>query len=157
MIKEKNLQERLHYIPTGRYARYVKVLGNNYVTDTETFIPVVHHLRLMKTCLDRYYTVFPFAKNSPYTPYVDRKLGQLTAAGIIEHWFSNMTVKYGKSYMAELFDGTSMRRSQGQPLQLSNVIGAFYLLGAGLVVSGVVFLLELYIYNRRVKIVRTRH
>lgn len=153
MIEEKDLSERLEYIPKGHYARYVKILGNNYVTDTETFAPLANQLRLMKTCVDNYYTVFPFAKNSPYTAFVNRKIAQFTDAGIIDHWFNLMTIKYGKSYMAGLFDKNREKTSaETQSLVLNNVVGGFYLLGIGLTVSAVAFIFELYLYNRRQRV-----
>ena len=96
---------------------FLQVLGNKYVTDTETISSMAHHLRLMKSCIDNYYTVFPFSKNSPLTPYVNNKVTQLTSAGIIEHWFDMMTVKYGKSYMAEFFDNRVLG-SEAKPLKI---------------------------------------
>lgn len=118
------------------------------MTDTETISSMAHHLRLMKSCIDNYYTVFPFSKNSPLTPYVNNKVTQLTSAGIIEHWFDMMTVKYGKSYMAEFFDNRVLG-SEAKPLKIRNVVGAFYLLGIGLIVSGVAFLAEIFVYRRK--------
>lgn len=114
---------------------------------------MAHHLRLMKTCIDRVFTVFPFSKNSPYTSYVNRKLGQYTDAGIIEHWFNLMRIKYGKAYMAGLFDKNNLRqKSDSKSLEFQNVIGAFYLLGTGLVISLVAFILELHVHNRKMRL-----
>ena len=127
----------------------MKVLGNNYVTDTETFPTMAHHLRLMKTCIDNYYTVFPFSRNSPYKKYVDHKLGHFRDSGVIEHWFSLMTDKYGEKYMAEFFDKNFARsKSEVAPLTFDNVVGAFYLLGIGLSLAGVVFVIELFVAQR---------
>lgn len=149
MIVEKTLEERVEYIPTGRYARYVKILGNNYVTDTETFAPVAHHLRLMKSCIDKPYTVFPFSKNSPYPRYVNRKLGMLMSSGITDHWFNLMSINYGKSYMAGLFDKNHVKqRTEMLSLEVKNVIGAFYLLGIGLTLAFIAFICEIIVYRR---------
>lgn len=137
----------------SQYPKFSQILGNNYVTDTETFSSMAHHLRLMKTCIDRVFTVFPFSKNSPYTSYVNRKLGQYTDAGIIEHWFNLMRIKYGKAYMAGLFDKNNLRqKSDSKSLEFQNVIGAFYLLGTGLVISFVAFILELHVHNRKMRL-----
>lgn len=130
-----------------------QILSNSYVTDTETFSSLAHHLRLMKTCVDEHYTVFPFGRNSPYKEYVNRKLGQYTDAGIVQHWFSLMGIKHGKSYMAGLFDKNNAKvRSEARSLEFKNVIGAFYLLGVGLLISMVAFIWELYSHTKRMRL-----
>lgn len=119
------------------------------MTDTETFSSMAHHLRLMRTCIDNFYTVFPFSRNSPYKRYVDEKLGMFRDAGIIEHWFSLMTTKYGQQYMTEFFDkNVAKKKTEAVPLKLDNVVGAFYLLGIGLGLAVIAFIFELLIYKR---------
>lgn len=128
------------------------MLSNNYVTDTETFQELAHQLRLMKTCYSKFYTVFPFPKYSPYTRYVNDQLGRYIDAGIVDYWFKLMSIKHGKSYMARFFDKKEyFERNSPTPLKLSNVIGAFILLGCGLGLSTIVYLLELFVWNRRSK------
>ena len=110
---------------------------------------MAHHLRLMRTCVDNFYTVFPFYKNSPYKRYVDGKMSRFRDAGIIEHWFSLMTTKYGENYMEGFFDkNVAKRKTEAVPLKLENVVGAFYLLGIGLGLAAVVFIIELLINKR---------
>ena len=107
---------------------------------------MAHHLRLMRTCIDNFYTVFPFSRNSPYKRYVDEKLGMFRDAGIIEHWFSLMTTKYGENYITEFFDkNVAKKASEVRPLTIDNIVGAFYLLAAGLGISCLVFILELIV------------
>lgn len=103
----------------------------------------------MRTCVDNYYTVFPFGKNSPYKPYVDRKLDQFTNAGIINYWFKLMTIKFGRSYMPGLFDKNNVKENtEKTSLSLSNLIGAFYVLGIGHILALIVFILEKVVHKR---------
>lgn len=149
MREERDLGERLEHIPSGRYARYVKVLGNDYVTDTETFAEAAQYLRLMRSCVDRYYSVFPFIRNSPFPQWANRRLALLRDSGIVNHWFRLMSIKYGQSYMAGLLDEhQGRRRSERTALELANVIGAFYLLGLGLLLSTLVFCAEVLVQRR---------
>ena len=67
MIPEEHFQDKSVRLAKGNYAAFVKVLSNNYVTDTEELVEYVNMLRLMKTCLLRYYSVFILQRHSPYT------------------------------------------------------------------------------------------
>lgn len=107
----------------------------------------------MKSCVNTYYTVFAFVKNSPYSRYVNDELGRYIDSGIVDYWFRLMTIKRGKSYMRALFDEDEhhAEKTEPKPLQISNVIGAFYLLGVGLSLSTIVFTFEIYVHKRRIR------
>lgn len=103
----------------------------------------------MKSCTSTYYTVFAFVKNSPYTRYVNDKLGRYIDSGIFNYWFRLMSIQRGKSYMRALFEEDTKKETEPKSLKFSNVIGAFYVLAFGLLISTIVFLLEIYVHKKR--------
>lgn len=111
--------------------------------DTETIANYSSRYRLMKTCVSEYFTVFPFDKKSPYVRYFNMKLGRFAQAGIINYWLSMMSTRYGQSYMRSFWDkGVESQGSDPKPLKIENFIGAFFVLGIGLGLAFVVFLIE---------------
>lgn len=118
--------------------------------DTETITNYSHHFRLMKSCVNEYYTVFPFDKKSPYTRYFNMKLGRFAQAGIIKYWLGMMSTKYGKSFMRSFFEkDKKVVTIDPKPYNMGNFVGAFYVLGIGLSIAMGVFLIELYVHKRR--------
>lgn len=73
---EATKDDRYKKLSTGKYAKMVKRLSSNFVTDTESFGNLTSKLKLMKQCLREYYTVFAFQKNSVFTKLFDQKLSQ---------------------------------------------------------------------------------
>uniref|UniRef100_A0A3F2ZDC6 Ionotropic glutamate receptor C-terminal domain-containing protein n=1 Tax=Lutzomyia longipalpis TaxID=7200 RepID=A0A3F2ZDC6_LUTLO len=144
---EKNHTDEVNRIASGKYAKFVKILSNKFITDTETFPNHTHYLRIMKQCISRYYTVLLLKKNSPYTSFVSSLIPRYIEGGFISHWFTEMNTKYGKSYMNALFDDQIKQFADTKGLQMANLLGAFYLLGLGLTVAFVVSLLELRYYQ----------
>lgn len=146
---EKDLEERHRNLQTGRYARFVKTLNNKYVMDTETIANYTSQLRLMKSCVNEYFTVFPFDKKSPYTRYFNMKLGRLKEAGIIRYWLGLMAPK---SYMRSLVEEENKAVAvEPKPLNLGQFSGSFYVLGIGLGLALLSFLGELYVHKRSVR------
>lgn len=118
--------------------------------DTETIANYSSRYRLMKKCVNEYYTVFPFDKKSPYTRYFNMKLGRFAQAGIVKYWLSLMNTKYGKSYMRSFFEKkVQVETVEPKPLNLGNFAGSFLVLGIGLGLATITFLAENYIYRRR--------
>lgn len=77
-------------------------------------------------------------------------LFRFTESGIIQHWFRNIEYPKGKSSVLQFFD-TTIERSNGQnALLLENMISGFYLLVVGLLISTVVFFIELYYKNLKI-------
>lgn len=124
---------------------FFQILSNNFVTDTDTFANHTSFLRLMRECVFKYYSVFSFRRRSPYTHYVSKEISKYIENGMTQFWLRQMNVKYGKSYMTALFD-THIDKLQKSPtpLELANLVGAFYLLGIGLLFALVTFLIELF-------------
>lgn len=111
--------------------------------DTETIANYSSYYRLMKTCVSEYFTVFPFDKKSPYVRYFNMKLGRFAQAGIINYWIGKMSTKYGQTYMRSFVEkGREPQTSDPTPLKIENFIGAFFVLGIGLGLASVVFLIE---------------
>lgn len=118
--------------------------------DTETIANYSTQYRLMKTCVNEYFTVFPFDKKSPYTRYFNMKLGRFTQAGIVKYWLSLMNTMYGKSFMRSFVEKSQDVASvEPKPLNVGNFMGAFYVLGIGSSLAFVVFLIEIYVHKRR--------
>lgn len=102
----------------------------------------------MKSCVNEYFTVFPFDKKSPYTRYFNMKIGRFTQAGIIKYWLGLMNTKYGKSYMRSFVEKSGKVTSvEPKPLRVDNFAGAFFVLGLGLGMAFVSFLSELYVHR----------
>lgn len=73
---EETIDDRYKKLSAGKYAKMVKRLSSNFVTDTESFGNLSSKLMLMKQCLREYYTVFAFQKNSVLTKLFDQKISQ---------------------------------------------------------------------------------
>lgn len=118
--------------------------------DTETIANYSAQYRLMKSCVNEYFTVFPFDKKSPYTRYFNMKLGRFTQAGIVTYWLSLMNTKYGKSFMRSFVEKNQQVTSiDPKPLNIGNFAGAFYVLGIGTAFAFVVLPIEIYIKHGR--------
>lgn len=120
--------------------------------DLETIGNYSHEYRLMKSCVNEYFTVFPFDKKSPYTRYFNMKLGRFTQAGIVEYWLSLMSTKYGKSFMRSFVDKRQIVTNiEPKPLKIGNFEGAFYVLGIGVGIAFIVFFIEIYVHKRNLR------
>lgn len=128
-----------------------QTLSNNYVMDTETIANYSAQYRLMKSCVNEYFTVFPFDKKSPYTRYFNMKLGRFTQAGIVKYWLSLMNTRYGKSFMRSFVEKQQVQSIDPRPLHLGNFMGAFYVLGIGLSIACVVLLIEIHVHKRQLR------
>ena len=118
--------------------------------DTETITNYTNHFRLMKSCVNEYFTVLPFDKKSPYTRYFNMKLGRFAQAGIIKYWLSLMSIKYDKSLTSSFFDKELKEsNTEPKPYNMGNFVGAFYVLGIGLSIALLVFLGEIFVHSKR--------
>lgn len=113
------------------------------MTETETFDDIAHELRLMKECLFQHFTVFGFQHHSPFKQIFDRQIARFLEAGILQNWFRDMTIKYGKSYMNHFFESNVARSNEPIVLTLEHVSGAFYFLIIGAIISTIVFGIEI--------------
>lgn len=132
----------------------LQTLSNNYVMDTETIANYSSQYRLMKSCVNEYYTVIPFDKKSPYTRYFNMKLGRFTQAGIVKYWLSLMSTMYGKSFMRAFFEKSqksSVQSTDPKPLNIGNFEGAFYVLAFGVSLAVVVLLIEIYVHKMQLR------
>lgn len=72
---EESTEKRLKHINTGKYGYIVTKLSNQYIANVplkneSKMIP----MRIMKSCLMKYFSTLAFAPQSPYCPYFTRKL-----------------------------------------------------------------------------------
>lgn len=74
---ESSAQSRARHIKSGTFGYMVTKLANNYISNIplkniEAFVP----MRLMKTCLIKYFTALAFEAHSPYSSYFSLKLAR---------------------------------------------------------------------------------
>lgn len=77
IVPESSVEERVQNIYSGKFAYFVKILSNKFITEfptnsTNTSLP----LRVMKNCMIHYYTTLGFPKQSPYRDYFSEKLAR---------------------------------------------------------------------------------
>lgn len=128
----------------------VVVLNKIFVCDWED---VPEHRRkyykLLKDCYLIEFTGFILPKYSPFTRKVEEVITRLTELGIIELAVRIILNDY-KKYQEGFFTNY-VYANQHLNINIENMVGAFLLLGAGLVISVVVFLLELIVHYIRTK------
>lgn len=74
-FQETNIQERINNLHTrNKYAIYVEVLFNIFVTNLNQLIDEALKMHLMKSCFFDHYTIFVLKKHSPYTAFINDKL-----------------------------------------------------------------------------------
>lgn len=76
-VRENSLVERMEHIESREYAYLTRIGGSNFVTD----IPFRNRsvnlpLRVMKSCVNHYYSVFAFSLQSPYRDYFTDRISQ---------------------------------------------------------------------------------
>lgn len=76
-VREKNLEERMAHIRSREYAYLTRIGGTNFVTDIPFRNRSVHlPLRVMRSCINHYYSVFAFSLQSPYRDYFTDRISQ---------------------------------------------------------------------------------
>lgn len=143
--------ELINDIEQRKCATLVKRLGLDYITDTERYESAADHLRCLKECINIYYIVFAMQKNSLYKDYINRKITVFLESGIIQYWQTSIIETYmNETYMNSFFDATSIALSDPEPLSVTHLIGAFFLLLIGYLLALIAFL------NEKFKIIRFR-
>lgn len=66
-------------------------------------------------------------------------------SGIIHHWMRHIDYPKGKHFMLQFFDKKFNRFPDHNPLSLENVLSGFFVLIVGLVISFIVFLVEVFV------------
>lgn len=73
--------------------------------------------------------------------------------GILLYWFNNIVSD--NSFIMDYYLKSPIEDNSFEPLNIEEVSGAFYLLGIGLTISFLIFLLEQLTYKLRHKIIGT--
>lgn len=135
--------EEYRTVDTKDFARIVKLIGKQYVTDTETFDDYKKtHLRLLKECLFEAYSTFAMQRHSRYSVFFNKILVQLNEHGFITHWYRESTINPRFSYMNNFFSSYIREHTDSDCLTISKLKGAFFVLGIGLVISLIAFIYE---------------
>ncbi|XP_071051060.1 uncharacterized protein [Onthophagus taurus] len=147
-VFETSMEERLQKIKGNSHGVMVKLLLEKYITDADFLDEYAkNHLKVLNDCVGIYYYVFIIKKNSPFKIIFDKKILELTERGIIKFWYSQVKILYGGGFLMNFF--TINVKNHHHSLKIINIIGAFYLLSIGLIISIVIFILEIIIYNLR--------
>ena len=160
-----------------KFAFFAKTLHNKWITDA-IWSDYADSLQLMKTCINSYFTSFAFAKQTAYRELFNRYIERLASkrdiladssktsnfcdrlseTGIVNQWFEDMAEGSG---MRRVIVNQNLSESlERLALSLENVSGAFYLIGLGLLLSTIVFFLEVVTFKvkqRSKKQRRTHH
>lgn len=131
-------------VETKDFARIVKLIGEKYVSDTETFDNYKKtHLRLLKECLLEPYNTFSFRGHSRYTAFFNKKLVKLNEHGFITYWYRQSTTHSRFSYMSNFFSSYVYQSFEHVRIPVRKLFGAFLLLTIGLASSLIVFFYEM--------------
>lgn len=131
-------------IDTKDFARVVKLIGQKYVSDTESFDEYKKtHLRLLKECIFNSYSSFVLRRHSKYTPFFNKMLMRLNEHGFITHWYRQSTINPRYSYMNNFFSSYVTESKEHVPLTVSKLKGAFLMLGVGLMLALLIFFCEI--------------
>lgn len=76
VVHEHSDEERMKNIQSGKFAYYTTTLTNKYIIRLPLYNTTRMPLRLMRSCLNRYYTVLAFPLLSPYMNFFTNKLLQ---------------------------------------------------------------------------------
>ncbi|XP_042868038.1 uncharacterized protein LOC122250597 [Penaeus japonicus] len=97
-------------------------------------------LHVMRECFLPFRIGMAMPKKAPYKPNFDRILTRVVEAGLVRKWFSDILFNSRKRGG----EGEGGDRS-GSALSFDNLQGAWLLLGSGLLIAVVSFLLELLV------------
>lgn len=132
------------------FARVVKLVGKEFVTDTEGFDEYRKtHLRILKECTFSPLTTFAFRKASRYTIYFNKMLMRLNEHGFTTHWYKQLTIGPDLAYMRNFFSTYVSEVFQREPLTIRQLQGAFLLLVIGLLVAFATFVWEIKKFNHK--------
>lgn len=128
---------------TKNFARLVKLIGQKYVTDTDTFDEYKKtHLRLLKECLFQSYSAFALQRYSKYTVFFNKMLMRLHEHGFITYWYWKSTINPRYSYMNNFFSSYESESIEHVSIAVPKLKGAFLMLGVGLLLALLVFFWE---------------
>lgn len=131
-------------VDTKDFARIVKLIGQKYVSDTDTFDEYKKtHLRLLKECLFQSYSTFVLRKYSRYVPFFNKMLMRLNEHGFITHWYKQSTINPRYNYMNNFFSSYVSESFGHVSINFSKLKGAFVMLGIGSVLALIAFVREI--------------
>jgi hypothetical protein len=143
---EMSQSDRENRIMQGRYAVFTKALSSAFVTETEMLSDKARNkLRLMKESMFTFYVAIGLCPNSPFKSHIDRNIMRLQDAGIVSYWQSLMIQELGYNYMSTFFEVGHNKNTDHSALSLNSMQGAFCVLGTGLALSCITWLLEIKI------------
>ncbi|GAB0094352.1 uncharacterized protein DMENIID0001_096400 [Sergentomyia squamirostris] len=135
-----------------KYAQTVSIQDNRYVIEAERFENFSPGYRVMNTCLFKVHTVFAFKVNSPYVSFFNREIPKYIESGLIQRWMDMTSFRYGDKYVFTFFRETKEMTQEPSVMSVDDIAFGLYVLGGGLIIATVAFLLELcYFYLKPVK------
>ncbi|PSN54803.1 hypothetical protein C0J52_02004 [Blattella germanica] len=141
--RELTPRDRENRILKGNYAIFSKVMASAFVTETERLSQRARRmLRVMEEPVFTFYVGIGLRTNSPYETVIDSTIVRLHGAGLLEFWQRLIIQKLGYRYMNTFFT-LQIDDDNIHALTLNSVLGAFSLLGVGLVIASVVYVVEI--------------
>lgn len=125
------------------HAKLVKVWGGRYVTDAEDMDDYSKtHYQVLRECIMQENIVFVLQRNSPFISFINKQIQRLIEHGFADYWYKKSLIESDMSYMSNFYT-TYVENFRPKPLYSKKLQGAFYLLNFGLLLSFIVFLVEL--------------
>lgn len=124
-------------------ARTVQVAGNRYITgidDIEDYFKT--HYQVLRECIRQENIVFVLQPNSPFTSFFNKHIQRLVEHGFVDHYFKEAIIQSNISYMSNFYT-VYIENYYSRPLNIKKLQGAFYLLGAGLFLGFIAFIIEI--------------
>lgn len=129
------------------FGLFVKRIQGYYVMNAEKLNEEQRYrYHILNECIMNIYLTLMVAKNSPFKRIFDRQSILLQQHGIIQAWKRNLTISGRFNYMRNFFI-VDERSYDYKVLSLNEIKGAFLFLLCGFVLSLLVFLIEIRVWN----------
>nr|CAD7454156.1 unnamed protein product [Timema tahoe] len=139
--------QREERVARGDYAVFSQVMEDLLVESNLLSVTVRGKMMVMKEPLMTLLISIGLRKNSRYKRWFDEKISWMAEAGLINHWREDVVRRYRLYYMKDMFR-ILVNEDEPEPLSAESLEGAFYLVCLGLILAGVVFILELGTVDR---------
>lgn len=131
-----------------KYAKFVKVAGMKYVTDTENLDSYSKtHLVLLKGCISKSNVVFVLQRNSVYTDIINKYTQRFVEYGFVRYWFKQAIYLSKDTYFDNFYSLYVNKFGHGS-LKIERLKGVFIMLTFGLATATLIFIAELLYYKR---------
>lgn len=143
-LRQKKLTNR-NYVRLGRFPIMTIRLYRNYLYYRKN---VTENLHAVPECIATYNLAYVVPKNSPYLAKIDKLLIQLFENGLQVNWFGTRMMFLMRNICWPL-DNESFTQTEAKTFSMADLGFAFVFLIFGLVLSSVVFLIEILLGDKK--------